>query len=48
MAINQKGEFWLSGPIAGVVAVLQPAAHAILQSQKEVQDAVQNFPEALL
>ena len=48
MATVQKGEFWLSGPIPGIIPVLQPAAHAILQSQKEVQEAVQNFPEVLL
>lgn len=46
MAIDQKGEFWLNGPVPGVISVLQPAAHAILQSQKEVLEAIQNFPEA--
>ena len=48
MATNQNVEFWLSGPLAGIIPVLQPAAHAILQSQKEVHEAMQNFPEALL
>jgi len=48
MATDQKGEFWLTGPVAGIIPVLQPAAHAILQSQKEVQEVVQNFPGALL
>ena len=48
MATDQKGEFWLSGPIEGIIPVLQPAAHAILQAQKEIQEAVQNFPETLL
>lgn len=48
MATDQKSEFWLSGPIASVIPVLQPAAHAILQAQKEVQEAVHDFPEALL
>lgn len=48
MATDQKGEFWLSGQVEGIIPVLQPAAHAILQSQKEVQEAVQNFQEVLL
>lgn len=48
MATDQKGEFWLSGPIAGIIPVLQPAAHAILQAQKEITETVQNFPETLL
>lgn len=48
MATDQKGEFWLKGPVSGIIPVLQPVAHAILQSQKEVQEALQNFPETLL
>jgi uncharacterized damage-inducible protein DinB len=45
MAIEQKAEFWLSGPIAGIAPVLQPTAHAILQAQREVQEVLENFPE---
>ncbi|MGZ8558680.1 MAG: DinB family protein [Chitinophagaceae bacterium] len=48
MADNQQTESWLSGPVEGVIPVLQPVAHAILQSQREVQAALQNFPETLL
>ena len=48
MANNQQTEFWLSGPVEGITPVLQPVAHAILQSQREVQAALQNFPETLL
>ena len=48
MTINQQTEFWLSGPVEGIIPVLQPIAHAILQSQREVQAALQNFPETLL
>src|SRR4249920_1696096 len=29
-------EAWLSGPVAGVPAVLQPAAHALLQARADV------------
>jgi hypothetical protein len=29
-------EVWLSGPVAGVPGVLQPAAHALLQARAEV------------
>ena len=48
MATEQEREFWLSGSIEGIVPVLQPVAHAILQSHREVQKALQNFPENLL
>jgi uncharacterized damage-inducible protein DinB len=48
METEQKREFWQSGPIAGIAPVLQPAVHAILQSQREVRDGLQNFPETLL
>jgi len=48
MAIDQNGEFWLKGPVSGIIPVLQPAAHAILQSQKDVLEAIKNFPEALM
>jgi hypothetical protein len=44
MAIEQKAEFWLSGPIADIAPVLQPSAHAILQAQREVQAVLENFP----
>jgi uncharacterized damage-inducible protein DinB len=48
MAIEQQTEFWLSGPVAGIIPVLQPVAHAILQARKEVMGVLQNFPEASL
>jgi uncharacterized damage-inducible protein DinB len=48
MAAEQKTEFWLSGPVAGVIPVLQPVAHAILQAQREVTDALRDFPGNLL
>jgi len=33
--------------MAGITPVLQPVAHAILQARREVQEVLQNFPEAL-
>ena len=48
MATNQPTEFWLAGPVAGITPVLQPAAHAILQAQREVQEVLQDFPDPLL
>lgn len=41
-------EYWLQGPVEGIDPLLQPAAHAILQARKEVQEALQNFPGHLL
>ena len=48
MAAEQQAEFWLSGPIPGILPVLQPVAHAILQARREVQVAIREFPEHLL
>ncbi len=48
MSAEQKPEFWLSGPVPGIIPVLQPIAHAILQAQREVGDALQGFPDTLL
>src|SRR5688572_19841255 len=41
-------EFWLRGPIEGIPALLQPAAHAILQTQWEIHKGLKDFPEALI
>ena len=41
-------EFWLRGPIEGIPALLQPAAHAIRQTQWEVHKGLKDFPEALI
>ena len=38
-------EYWLSGPIPDVPALLQPAAHALLQSVREVKRYMSDFPE---
>lgn len=45
---EQKQEFWLSGPVAGIIPVLQPVAHAILQAQREITEVLKDFPDILL
>ncbi|MDF4202486.1 DinB family protein [Maribacter sp. SA7] len=45
---NEEYEFWLSGPIQGVPDLLQPAAHALLQSEKELKAYTADFPKELL
>lgn len=41
-------EVWLRGPLEGVPALLQPAAHALLQAQEEIHRFMEGFPDALL
>ncbi len=41
-------EYWLSGPISDVPALLQPAAHALLQSVREIKTYLIDFPEEKL
>jgi uncharacterized damage-inducible protein DinB len=41
-------EYWLSGPVEGIPALLQPVAHALLQAKREVNDALENFPKTAL
>lgn len=41
-------EYWLRGPVKDIPAVLQPAAHALLQSSKELNEYLEDFPEELL
>ncbi|MGK2864939.1 MAG: DinB family protein, partial [Chitinophagaceae bacterium] len=48
MAEKIQTEFWLSGPIEGIASVLQPVAHAILQSQREVNNCMENFSNILI
>ncbi len=38
-----KTEYWLRGPVPCIPALLQPAAHALLQSREEVMAAMENF-----
>lgn len=41
-------EPWLSGPVDGVPAVLQPAAHALLQAQEDIHVHARDLPAELL
>lgn len=41
-------EYWMSGPVDNIPALLQPVAHALLQANLEVNDLMQDFPEARL
>ncbi len=45
---NNNLEHWLRGPVDGIPALLQPAAHAILQTKDEVHHGLEGFPEALM
>lgn len=45
---NETMEYWLRGPVEGVPKLLQPAAHALLQSNVELQKYLMDFPEELL
>ena len=41
-------EVWLRGPLPEIPALLQPAAHALLQATEEIKDLMQDLPEHLL
>ena len=41
-------EVWQRGPIAGVPALLQPVAHALLQAVEDVEKEMSGFPLNLL
>jgi len=45
---ERKPEVWLRGPLAGVPALLQPVAHALLQAREEINELMEEFPEGLL
>ncbi|SFR68322.1 DinB family protein [Maribacter stanieri] len=45
---NEELEFWLAGPIPNIPDILQPAAHALLQSERELKKYTANFPKELL
>ncbi|HEA28702.1 MAG TPA: DinB family protein [Leeuwenhoekiella sp.] len=45
---KQQPENWLRGPIPEIPDVLQPAAHALLQSLEEIKIYTKDFPIALL
>jgi len=45
---TNKPEVWLRGPVAGIPALLQPVAHALLQATEEVTAIADSFPDELL
>ena len=48
MAEKQQYEVWLRGPLPGINAYLQPAAHALLQAREELNTFMKDFPADLL
>jgi uncharacterized damage-inducible protein DinB len=44
----KQPEVWMRGPVEGVPALLQPAAHALLQAREEVEFYLKDFPDELL
>ncbi|HDZ04157.1 hypothetical protein LCGC14_0067810 [marine sediment metagenome] len=45
---QEQMEFWLAGPILNIPDILQPAAHALLQSERELKKYTADFPKELL
>jgi uncharacterized damage-inducible protein DinB len=45
---TQPLEVWMRGPIAGLIPILQPVAHAILQAREEVNLMMIDFPNELI
>lgn len=48
MENSTKREVWLRGPLPGIPPLLQPVAHALLQSREEVNAMMIDFPEIFL
>jgi uncharacterized damage-inducible protein DinB len=48
MSQTSLPEVWLRGPIDGVPALLQPAAHALLQARDEINELMKDFPNEKL
>jgi uncharacterized damage-inducible protein DinB len=46
--MENKPEAWLRGPVESVPALLQPVAHALIESNEEVYSILKDFPEKLL
>ncbi|NJB35752.1 DinB family protein [Croceivirga sp. JEA036] len=38
-------EYWLSGPVPDIPVLAQPAAHALLQTQRELKEILLDFPK---
>jgi uncharacterized damage-inducible protein DinB len=48
MSQTNQLEVWLRGPLAGIPALTQPVAHALMQAQEEIHELMKGFPDALL
>jgi uncharacterized damage-inducible protein DinB len=48
MSTSNLPEVWLRGPIEGVPALLQPAAHTLLQARDEIKELMHDFPNEKL
>ncbi|MBL7742200.1 MAG: DinB family protein [Chitinophagaceae bacterium] len=48
MATPVTPEYWLRGPVNGIPALLQPAAHTLLQARDEVTESLKVFPDEKL
>lgn len=45
---NTQAEYWLAGPVDGIIPVLQPVVHAVLQAKREIGDIMAVFPHQLI
>jgi len=45
---SDKPEYWLRGPIGGIITTLQPVGHALLQARDEVFERMESFDSTLL
>jgi hypothetical protein len=43
MTDKKKPEVWLRGPLDGVLPILQPVAHALLQAREEINELMTAF-----
>lgn len=48
MQKNEQPEVWLRGPLPNIPALLQPAAHALLQAEEELTNLGADFPNEFL
>jgi len=46
--MSQQLEVWQRGPLPGIIPMLQPVAHALLQAREEINDYMDDFPIELL
>jgi len=46
--MSQKLEVWQRGPLPGIIPLLQPVAHALLQAREEIHECMYEFPVELL